>query len=144
MFSSNLLKSVTKPGRYAGGERGQIVKDKTNIKLRWAFCFPDTYEIGMSNLGMRILYGCLNHQDDIWCERVFAPGHDMEQKMRDNGIPLFAHESKDPVREFDTVSFTLQYKLCYSNVLNMLSLASIPLLAADRDDSYPVIVGGGP
>ena len=144
MFSSNLLKSVTKPGRYAGGERGQIVKDKTNIKLRWAFCFPDTYEIGMSNLGMRILYGCLNQQDDIWCERVFAPWHDMEQKMRDNGIPLFAHESKDPVREFDIVSFTLQYELCYSNVLNMLSLSSIPLLAADRDDSYPVIVGGGP
>ena len=144
MFSSNLLKSVTKPGRYAGGERGQIIKDKKDIKLRWAFCFPDTYEIGMSNLGMRILYGCLNQYSDIWCERVFAPWHDMEEKMRENGIPLFAHESKDPVSEFDIVSFTLQYELCYSNVLNMLSLASIPLLARDRDDSYPIVIGGGP
>ena len=144
MFSSNLLKSVTKPGRYAGGERGQIVKDRSDVKLRWAFCFPDTYEIGMSNLGMRILYGALNQYPDIWCERVFAPWHDMEQKMRDNNISLFAHESKDPVCDFDIVSFTLQYELCYSNVLNMLSLASIPLLASYRDDSFPIIVGGGP
>ncbi len=144
MFSSNLLKSVTRPGRYSGGERGQIVKKKSDIKLRWAFCFPDTYEIGMSNLGMKILYGCLNQMDDVWCERVFAPWHDMEQKMRDNNIPLFAHESKDPIRKFDVVSFTLQYELCYSNVLNMLSLAGIPLLSSDRDDTYPIIVGGGP
>ena len=144
MFSSNLLKSVTRPGRYSGGERGQIIKNKSDVKLRWAFCFPDTYEIGMSNLGMKILYGCLNQMEDVWCERVFAPWHDMEQKMRENNIPLFAHESKDSVRDFDVVSFTLQYELCYSNVLNMLSLASIPLLSQDRDDSYPLIIGGGP
>lgn len=144
MLSSNLLKSVSRPGRYSGGERGQILKDKNNIKLRWAFCFPDTYEIGMSNLGMKILYGCLNQMNDVWCERVFAPWTDMEQKMRENGIPLFAHESRDAVREFDIVSFTLQYELCYSNVLNMLSLSGIPLISKDRDDSYPIIVGGGP
>ena len=144
MFSSNLLKSVSKPGRYSGGEIGQVVKDKNQIKLRWAFCFPDTYEIGMSNLGMKILYGCLNEMQDVWCERVFAPWHDMEEKMRECGYKLFAHESKDEIKDFDIVSFTLQYELCYSNVLNMLDLAGIPLLARDRDDSYPVIVGGGP
>ena len=144
MFSSNLLKSVTRPGRYSGGERGQIIKDKNNVKLRWAFCFPDTYEIGMSNLGMKILYGALNEMQDVWCERVFAPWHDMEQKMRDNNIKLFAHESKDEIRTFDVVSFTLQYELCYSNVLNMLDLAGIPLLASERYDSCPIVIGGGP
>ena len=144
MFSSNLLKSVTRPGRYSGGERGQIIKDKNNIKLRWAFCFPDTYEIGMSNLGMKILYGALNEMEDVWCERVFAPWHDMEQKMRDNSIKLFAHESKDEICSFDIVSFTLQYELCYSNVLNMLDLAAIPLLASERGENCPIVIGGGP
>ncbi len=144
MFSSNLLRSVSKPGRYSGGELGQIVKDKNKIKLRWAFCFPDTYEIGMSNLGMKILYGCLNEMESVWCERVFAPWHDMEEKMRENGYKLFAHESKDEIRDFDIVSFTLQYELCYSNVLNMLDLAGIPLLASDRGEEHPLIVGGGP
>ena len=144
MFSSNLLKSVSRPGRYSGGERGQIIKNKNNIKLRWAFCFPDTYEIGMSNLGMKILYGVLNEMEDVWCERVFAPWHDMEDKMRQNQIKLFAHESKDEISSFDIVSFTLQYELCYSNVLNMLDLAGIPLLASERGEESPIIVGGGP
>ncbi len=144
MFSSNLLKSVSKPGRYSGGEIGQVIKDKEKTKLRWAFCFPDTYEIGMSNLGMKILYGCLNSMEHVWCERVFAPWHDMETKMRECGYKLFAHESKDEIRDFDIVSFTLQYELCYSNVLNMLDLADIPLLSSERDDSYPIVVGGGP
>lgn len=144
MFSSNLLKSVTRPGRYSGGEFGQTIKDKNNIKLRWAFCFPDTYEIGMSNLGMKILYGCLNEMQDVWCERVFAPWHDMEAKMRENRIKLFAHESRDEIKNFDIVSFTLQYELCYSNVLNMLELADIPLLSSERDDECPIIIGGGP
>ena len=139
-----ILPTVQKPARYTGGEYNEIKKDLSDVRVRVAFCFPDTYEIGMSNLGMRILYGCLNQYPDIWCERVFAPWHDMEQKMRENNIPLFAHESKDNVRDFDIVSFTLQYELCYSNVLNMLSLASIPLLSSERDDSYPIIVGGGP
>ena len=144
MLSSNLLKSVSRPGRYSGGERGQIIKDKGSVKLRWAFCFPDLYEIGMSNLGMKILYGALNQMQDVWCERVFAPWNDMEEKMRENNIPLFALESQDSVRDFDIVSFTLQYELCYSNVLYMLSLASIPLLSRDRDDTFPIIIGGGP
>ena len=139
-----ILKDVLKPGRYTGGEYAQIIKDKKNIKARVAFCFPDTYEIGMSNLGVRILYGTLNADEDVWCERAYAPWDDMEEKMRVNGIPLFAHESHDPVRDFDFVAFTLQYELCYTNVLNMLELAGIPLLSAERDDSFPVIVGGGP
>ncbi|MBO4770785.1 MAG: TIGR03960 family B12-binding radical SAM protein [Clostridia bacterium] len=139
-----ILRSVLKPGRYTGGEYAQIIKDKKKIKARVAFCFPDTYEIGMSNLGVRILYGTLNADEDVWCERAYAPWDDMEEKMRQAGIPLFAHESHDPIRCFDFVAFTLQYELCYSNVLNMLELAGIPLLSSERDDGFPVIVGGGP
>ena len=107
MFSSSVLKSVSKPGRYSGGEFGQIIKDKEKVSARFAFCFPDSYEIGMSNLGMRILYGVLNKEDDIWCERVFAPWRDMEAKMRENGLLLTAHESGDEVRKFDFLGFTL-------------------------------------
>ncbi len=141
---SGILKSVSKPGRYSGGEFGEIIKDKSKIKARVAFCFPDSYEIGMSNLGMRILYGALNSDPDIWCERVYAPWVDMEDKMREHKIPLFALESGDPVGKFDIVGVTLQYEMCYTNVLNMLDLAGIPLLAADRDDDAPIIIGGGP
>lgn len=140
----SVLKKVLKPGRYVGGEYNQVIKDKKNIKARFAFCFPDSYEIGMSNLGVRILYGVLNTQEDIWCERVYAPWVDMEQQMRDNDILLYALESGDPIREFDIIGFTLQYELSYSNVLNMLELAGIPLLASERDDSMPIIIGGGP
>lgn len=141
---SGVLKSVSKPGRYTGGEFGQTVKDKSSVNLRFAFCFPDTYEIGMSNLGIRILYGVLNEQQDIWCERVYAPWTDMEDKMRALDLPLCAQESGDPLRDFDMIGFTLQYELSYSNVLNMLSLAKLPLRSADRDDTMPLIVGGGP
>lgn len=139
-----LLKSVSKPGRYAGGEFGEVIKDKSRVKARFAFCFPDTYEIGMSNLGMRILYGALNEQPDVWCERVFAPWVDMEEKMRERGIALRTLESRDRVRDFDIVGFTLQYEMCYTNVLNMLQLAGIPLRAADRGEDDPIIIGGGP
>ena len=142
--NSSVLKSVEKPGRYCGGEYGQVIKDKKDIKARWAFCFPDTYEIGMSNLGVRILYGILNREDDIWCERVYAPWTDMQQKMRENGIPLTAHESGDKLTEFDIVGFTLQYEMCYTTVLQMLSLAGIPLYAKDRGDEFPIVIGGGP
>lgn len=142
--NSSVLKSVEKPGRYCGGEYGQVIKDKKDIKARWAFCFPDTYEIGMSNLGVRILYGVLNREDDIWCERVYAPWTDMQQKMRENGIPLTAHESGDKLTEFDIVGFTLQYEMCYTTVLQMLSLAGIPLYAKDRGDEFPIVIGGGP
>ena len=141
---SSILKAVTKPGRYSGGEYGQIIKDKKDVKARFAFCFPDTYEIGMSNLGMRILYGVLNEKKDVWCERVYDPWIDMQEKMREHNIPLTACESGDPLTEFDMIGFTLQYEMSYTNVLNMLELAKIPLRSRDRDDSMPIIIGGGP
>lgn len=139
-----ILKQVSKPGRYSGGEYGQIIKDKANIKARFAFAFPDTYEIGMSNLGSRILYNCLNNEDDIWCERVYAPWTDMQEKMREHNIQLWAHESKDAVSEFDFLGFTLQYEMCYTTVLNMLELSGMPLRSRDRDESFPLVIGGGP
>lgn len=143
---SGILRKVQKPGRYTGGEYGEVIKNKDEVRLRVAFCFPDTYEIGMSNLGVRILAGVLNSYDDIWCERVYAPWIDMDEKMREFNIPLFANESGDPLSEFDIAAFTLQYELCYTNVLNMLNLSGIPLRSADRidDDSIPVVLGGGP
>ena len=139
-----ILKSVLKPGRYTGGEYGQIVKDREKVKARFAFCFPDSYEIGMSNLGVRILYGVLNRDEDIWCERVYAPWIDMEDKMREHHIPLWAHESGDPIADFDFIGFTLQYEMSYTNVLNMLDLAGLPLRAADRGEDAPLVIGGGP
>ena len=141
---SGVLNSVQKPGRYSGGEYGEILKDKDKIKARFAFCFPDSYEIGMSNLGMRILYGALNSDPDIWCERVFAPWVDMEEQMLEHDIPLCALESGDPLSEFDIIGFTLQYEMCYTNVLNMLKLAKLPIRAADRGEGCPIIIGGGP
>lgn len=139
-----LLSRVSKPGRYTGGEYGETVKDKSNVDTRICFCFPDTYEIGMSNLGMKILMGCFNRMDGVWCEKCFAPWTDMEAVLRETGTPLFALESGDPVKDFDIVAFTMQYELCYTNVLNMLSLAGIPALARERGDGYPLIIGGGP
>ncbi len=142
--AERLLKRVEKPGRYTGGEFGQIVKDRSNVKCRFAFCFPDTYEIGMSNLGIRILYGAINQYPELWCERAYAPWTDMEALMRQYRIPLYAHESGDALRDFDFVGFTLQYELCYTNVLNMLDLAGIPLLASERGEDMPIVIGGGP
>ena len=139
-----ILTSVSKPGRYAGGEYGQVVKDKEQVKARFGFCFPDSYEIGMSNLGVRILYHCLNSEPDIWCERVYAPWGDMQEKMAEHNLPLTALESGDPISEFDFVGFTLQYEMCYTTVLNMLGLAGIPLHAADRGEDCPLVIGGGP
>ncbi|MBE6674360.1 MAG: TIGR03960 family B12-binding radical SAM protein [Ruminococcaceae bacterium] len=141
---STILKSVQKPGRYTGGEFGQIVKDKSKTKMRIAFCFPDTYEIGMSNLGMKILYGALNQMEDVWCERVFAPWTDMEEQMRKNNVPLFALESKDNVKDFDIMAISLQYELCYTTAVNMIDLAGLPIYAKDRGEDTPVILGGGP
>lgn len=139
-----LLLSVQKPGRYAGNEPGSIIKDKSKVDVRFAFCFPDTYEVGMSHLGIKILYSQFNSKDYIWCERVFAPWVDFEQVMRENDIPLFALESHDPVSEFDIIGFTLQYELSYTNVLNMLDLAGIPLLSKDRHGLKNLVVVGGP
>ena len=141
---STILKSVQKPGRYTGGEFGQIVKDKNKVNARVAFCFPDTYEIGMSNLGIKILYGALNEMDDVWCERVYAPWTDMEEQMRKNNVELFALESKDCVKDFDIMAISLQYELCYTTAVNMIDLAGIPIFAKDRGEDYPIILGGGP
>ena len=141
---SGILKSVTKPARYTGGEFGQIIKNKADVSVRFAFCFPDTYEIGMSNLGVRILYEALNRVPYVWCERVYAPWVDMDEKMRAYGLALTAHESSDPVRNFDIVAFTLQYELCYTTALRMLKLSGIPLLASERGENDPIILGGGP
>ncbi len=142
--NSTILKSVSKPGRYAGGEYGQILKDKSTIKARFAFCFPDTYEIGMSNLGVRLLYNSLNEHPDIWCERVYDPWVDMQEQMKAHDLPLCALESGDPLSEFDFVAFTLQYEMSYTNVLNMLDLAHLPLRSADRTNEMPLVIGGGP
>ena len=142
-MNSTLLKSVLKPGRYSGGEHGQVIKDKNDINCRFAFCFPDTYEIGMSNLGMRVLYGALNEEKDIWCERVFAPWLDMQEKMREHSLQLTALESGDKVKDFDFLGFTLQYELCYTTVLNVLDLAGMPLRAYERGEEFPIVIGGG-
>jgi len=140
----NILPLVEKPARYTGGELNSVIKDKNNVDIRVAFCFPDVYEVGMSHLGMKILYSLLNRRDDTWCERVFAPWVDMEDKMRENSIPLYGLESMDPISDFDFVAFTLQYEMSYSNILNMLSLANIPLLQKDRKEGDPFVMMGGP
>ncbi|MCR4614827.1 MAG: TIGR03960 family B12-binding radical SAM protein [Clostridiales bacterium] len=140
----NILLKVQKPGRYTGGELNSVVKNRADIAVRYAFCFPDTYEIGMSHLGMKILYGLVNEREDAWCERVFAPWLDMEEQMRKNNIPLYALESGDPIAGFDIIGFTLQYELCYTNVLNMLDLAGLPVRSADRKALTPIVIAGGP
>ncbi len=138
------IAKVQKPGRYVGGEEGSVYKDKGAVGLRVAFCFPDIYDIGMSNLGMRILCGVLNEMEDVWCERAFAPWPDMEAQMRARNIPVYTHESGDSIRDFSMVAFTLQYELCYTTALNMLQMSGIPLYSRDRDDSFPIILAGGP
>lgn len=139
----SFITKVQRPGRYTGGETGSVIKDKAAVKMRWALCFPDTYEIGMSNLGIKILSGVLNEMEDVWCERVFAPWLDMEEAMRERNIPLYALESGDSVGEFDMVGFSLSYELSYSNVLHMLSLSGIPLLSAERNEEHPIVIAGG-
>lgn len=138
------LSLVQKPGRYTGGEPGSTYKDKEKVDVRMAFCFPDTYEVGMSFLGEKILYELLNRHENWWCERAFMPWTDMKEQMERLEIPLYCLESKDPLREFDIVGFTLEYELCYTNILAMLDLSGIPLRAADRDESWPLIIAGGP
>ena len=139
-----ILTSVQKPGRYAGGEYGQVIKDRAAVSARFAFCFPDTYEIGMSNLGVRILYHCLNLHERIWCERVYDPWVDMQEKMKEYDLPLTAVESGDPLSVFDFIGFTLQYEMSYTNVLNMLELGRVPIWARERGEQDPLVIGGGP
>ena len=140
---SRILNRVQKPARYTGGEYNEIIKDKRDVEIRMAFCFPDTYEIGMSNIGMRILYGIFNNMEGVWCERMFAPWGDMEEEMRRHNLPLWALESHDPMEDFDLIAFSLGYEMAYSNVLNMLELGHIPLRAKDRGDSLRNIVFAG-
>jgi len=138
-----ILPTVQKPARYTGGEYNEIKKDLSQVRVRVAFCFPDTYEIGMSNVGMRILYGVMNEMDGVWCERVFAPWADIEDAMRRNQLPLWALESQDPVRDFDMIAFTIGYEMCYTNILNMLDLAGVPHRAKDRTGLQNIVFAGG-
>ena len=138
-----ILPAVQKPARYTGGEFNEIKKELSDVRVRVAFCFPDTYEIGMSNVGMRILYGVMNEMDGVWCERVFAPWGDMDEAMRRHNLPLWALESQDPVKDFDMIAFTVGYEMAYSNVLNMMNLAGIPLHAKDRHDLKGIVFAGG-
>ncbi|MFC1909454.1 TIGR03960 family B12-binding radical SAM protein [Chloroflexota bacterium] len=143
MIPDNILQQVTRPARYTGGEWNSVVKDWEAINIRVALSYPDSYEIGMSNLALPILYELLNNQPDVLAERVYAPWVDMEAIMRAQGIPLFSLESQHPLKQFDIIGFSLGYELTYTNVLNMLDLAGIPVLASDRDDSHPLIIAGG-
>ena len=138
-----ILPTVQKPARYTGGEFNEVKKNLDEVRVRVAFCFPDTYEIGMSNVGMRILYGVMNNMDGVWCERVFAPWGDMEEAMGANNLPLWALESQDPVKDFDMIAFTIGYEMCYTNILNMLRLAGVPLHSKDRQGLKNIVFAGG-
>ena len=142
-LKKRILPAVQKPARYTGGEWGEIKKDLQDIRVRVAFCFPDTYEIGMSNVGMRILYGVMNEMDGVWCERVFAPWGDMEEAMCQHNLPLWALESQSPVKDFDMIAFTIGYEMAYSNILNMMKLAGLPLHSKDRHDLKNIVFAGG-
>ena len=138
-----ILPRVQKPARYVGGEYNAVKKDPAQVDTRIAFCFPDTYEIGMSNLGMRILYGVMNNMDGVWCQRVFAPWGDMEEEMRRAGMPLFALESGEPITDFDIVAFSVGYEMAFPAILNMLDLAGIPIHSAERTGLTPLVIAGG-
>ena len=143
-LSDDILLSIDKPARYIGNEINCVKKDKANIAIRFAMCFPDVYEIGMSHLGMQILYDMFNRYDDVWCERVFSPWVDLDQIMREKNIPLFALESQEPIKQFDFLGITIQYEMCYTNILQILDLSNISLLAKDRTEDDPLVMGGGP
>jgi radical SAM family uncharacterized protein len=143
-LSDDILMGVEKPARYIGKEVNSQIKDKNQVKVRFAMCFPDVYEIGMSHLGIQILYDLLNSLEDVWCERVYSPWVDLDQIMREKKIPLFALESQDPISEFDFLGFTIQYEMCYTNILQILDLSQIPLLANQRGEHDPIVIGGGP
>ncbi|MDO4735027.1 MAG: B12-binding domain-containing radical SAM protein, partial [Lachnospiraceae bacterium] len=139
-----ILLNVEKPARYTGGEINSVMKDKENVNVRFAMCFPDLYEIGMSHLGIQILYSMLNEKEDVWCERVYSPWSDLEKIMKEEKIPLFALESQDPIKDFDFLGITLQYEMAYTNVLQILDLSQIPLHAEERGEEMPIVIGGGP
>ena len=143
-LSDDILMKIEKPARYIGGEVNSVMKSKENIDIRFAMCFPDVYEIGMSHLGIQILYDMFNRREDIWCERVYSPWMDLDQIMREEHIPLFALESQDPIKEFDFLGITIQYEMCYTNILQVLDLSGIPLKSSERTEDDPIIIGGGP
>ena len=143
-LSDDILMKIEKPARYIGNEYNSVVKDKSKINVRFAMCFPDVYEIGMSHLGIQILYDMFNSMEDVWCERVYSPWLDLDKIMREEKIPLFALESQDPVKDFDFMGITIQYEMCYTNILQMLDLAQFPLLASERGEEHPIVIGGGP
>lgn len=138
-----LVLNVTKPARYTGGEFGSVIKDKSKVDVRFAFCFPDVYDVGMSHLGMKILYSLKNARENFWCERVFAPWPDFEKVMRENDIPLYGLESFEPIKDFDFIGFTLQYAFIH-NKANMLDLSGVPVMAKDRRELSPIVIAGGP
>lgn len=143
-LSDEILMQVEKPARYIGNEVNSVIKDKAKIAVRFAMCFPDVYEIGMSHLGIQILYSMLNDWEDVWCERVYSPWVDLDRIMREKSIPLFGLESQEPVRDMDFLGITIQYEMCYTNILQILELSQIPLSAKDRGDDMPIVIGGGP
>lgn len=143
-LSDEILMQVEKPARYIGNEVNSVVKDKKKIAVRFVMCFPDVYEIGMSHLGIQVLYSMFNAWDDVWCERVYSPWTDLDTLMRKHNIPLFGLESQEPVKNADFLGITLQYEMCYTNILQVLDLAQIPLLAKDRGEDMPIVIGGGP
>ena len=143
-LSDKILMTIEKPARYIGGEVNAVMKDKEKVDIRFAMCFPDVYEIGMSHLGIQILYDMFNKREDTWCERVYSPWNDMDKVMREQQIPLFALESQDPIKDFDFLGITIQYEMCYTNILQVLDLAQIPLEASQRTKEHPFVIGGGP
>ena len=143
-LNDEILMKIEKPARYIGGEVNSVMKDKEKVDIRFCMCFPDVYEIGMSHLGIQILYDMFNSREDVWCERVYSPWTDLDKVMREENIPLFALESQDPVREFDFLGITIQFEMCYTNILQILDLSGIPLYAADRTNEDPIVIGGGP
>ena len=143
-LNDEILMKIEKPARYIGGEVNSVYKDKESVDIRFAMCFPDVYEIGMSHLGMKILYDMFNRRDDVWCERVFSPWIDLDKMMKEEKIPLFALESQEPLRDFDFLGITIQYEMCYTNILQILELSGIPFDATDRTWEDPIVIGGGP
>ena len=143
-LSDDILMQIEKPARYIGGEVNSVMKEKEKVDIRFAMCFPDVYEIGMSHLGIQILYDMFNRREDTWCERVYSPWTDLDKVLREKNIPLFALESQDPVRDFDFLGITIQFEMCYTNILQILDLSRIPLHSSDRTEKDPFVIGGGP
>ena len=143
-LSDDILMKIEKPERYIGHEVNSVVKDLEQVRVRFAMCFPDVYEIGMSHLGIQILYDMFNAMPDVWCERVYSPWMDLDAIMREQHIPLFALESQDPIKDFDFLGITIQYEMCYTNILQILDLSQIPLNALERGEDCPIVIGGGP